>query len=312
MGLTLQGLSENECRRWIRSFREQDDSEAGEPGKFEIEVELLHSDFSSIGTKSGSKRFPDSLNIVKFDGSILRTETDVVVAPGNSFVVCTEPGAQLRVRSNKKPELGLRDLIRVSGGGKSKEVEISMKLATNITSKAHCGRHFVFRVNAREMSPENQETISFWGVTEPFELFAKPTASETSHESLRRQASAHSLASLASLASLGLQACESEEVHKTNCATNHTNGAPSSSHLEAAAGENPVEEEPPSKRLKGVASEFTRQESASGPDIVSLAHVVMAHASLQEPEANAAAEHWQAPPPVDYLAALRPNNAAAN
>lgn len=190
MGLSLNGLEEEEVKRWIRAYREEPGPEL-QPNLFELEVELLHSDYSSIGTKSGSKRFPDSLNLVKFDGSILRTETDVVLAPGNTFIMSTIPGAPMRLQREPASDLTLRDLVRVSGGGvcRTKSVELSLKLATNITSK-----------------------VSFWGVTQPFELFAKPQASsEGSLEMLRRQGSAHSLASLASLASMGLQACESDD-----------------------------------------------------------------------------------------------------
>lgn len=206
MALTLDGLTKDEAARWICAFRTPSIAQAT---GFEIEVELLHSDYSSIGSKSGSRRFPDSLNLVKFDGSILRTETDVLAAPGNTFVISTLRTPQLLLQDRPVP-LELRDLVRASAGAKT-QVEISIKLATNITSKAHSGRHFVFRVNARELNEDQEELTSFWGVTGSFELFAKPTTTETSSEVVRRHASAHCLASLASLASMGLQACEGED-----------------------------------------------------------------------------------------------------
>lgn len=228
MALSFNGLSADETSRWVQAFRQADNCEQA-PGH-EIEVELLHSDYSAIGTKSGSKRFPDSLNLVKFDGSILRTETDVVLAPGNTFVISTFNGPQLCLKGRTAPpNLSIRDLIRVSLASKTQQVEVLLKLATNITSKAHNGRQFVFRVNARELGPNQEEVTSFWGVTGAFELFAKPTASETSHESLRRQSSAHSLASLASLASLGLQACVNEDAE--NQGTTDDRGEPTKPHL---------------------------------------------------------------------------------
>lgn len=221
MALSFHGLTDDESLRWIRAFRQPDRCEDG--SGFEIEVELLHSDYSIIGTKSGSKRFPDSLNLVKFDGSILRTETDVVLAPGNTFAISTCHGSQLCLKGRTAPpNLSIRDLMRVSIASKTQRVEVLMKLATNITSKAHNGRQFVFRVNARELGPNQEQITSFWGVTGPFELFAKPTSSETSHETLRRQSSAHSLASLASLASASL-AGESEDAE--NQATNENTSA---------------------------------------------------------------------------------------
>lgn len=305
MSMTLNGLSDDETRKWIRAFREpQADNE---PSNFELEVELLHSDYSHIGTKSGSKRFPDSLNVVKFDGSILRTETDVVVAPGNTFVVSTVPGAQLRVRNSPTPDLGLRDLIRVSGGGatKCKAVGISLKLATNITSKAHNGRHFLFRVNARELDAQNKELVSFWGVTEPFELFAKPTTSESSQETLRRQASAHSLASLASLASLGLQACESEETHEAESGQ-ETKDPPATNadaqFLFAAQGEAPDTEAPPRKKIKVDDQDtLTNQQAAAVWNVLAMAQA--AH------PVNPTSPVHEDP---DYLTALRPDVSASN
>jgi len=204
MALTLCGLDGNESSRWLGAFKQPGEfgpnMEQSSESEFEIEVELLHSDYSNIGTKSGSKRFPDSLNLVKFDGSILRTETDVVAAPGNTFVISTFDTPQLLLKDVTPAPLSLRELIRVSRGANTKEVEISLKLATNITSKAHSGRRFVFRVNARELGRESSELSSFWGVTAAFELYAKPTTSETASEAMKRQASAHCLASLAFLA----------------------------------------------------------------------------------------------------------------
>ena len=109
MALTLHGLTKDEAARWICAFRTPTIEQSS---GFEIEVELLHSDYSSIGTKSGSRRFPDSLNLVKFDGSILRTETDVLAAPGNTFVISTLHTPQLLLQDRPVP-LELRDLVRV-------------------------------------------------------------------------------------------------------------------------------------------------------------------------------------------------------
>lgn len=319
MSLTLHGLSDDESRNWIRAFREQPQAEP-ESNHFELEVELLHSDYSHIGTKSGSKRFPDSLNIVKFDGSILRTDTDVVVAPGNTFIVSTTPGAQLRVRNNSSPDLGLRDLIRVSGGAasKCKAVGISLKLATNITSKAHNGRHFLFRVNAREVDTQNQEIVSFWGVTEPFELFAKPTTSESSQETLRRQASAHSLASLASLASMGLQVCESEESFEAAESEQPEQPQPNTT---ASLEQTPqfvfppangsarfapsVEEPQPTKKVKVDMQDPALSQHAAVWNVLAMAQNTLQHATVnEEPPQNPDA-------PVDYLLALRPGSSNA-
>eukprot|EP00656_Telonema_subtile_P019451 TRINITY_DN20694_c0_g1_i1.p1 TRINITY_DN20694_c0_g1~~TRINITY_DN20694_c0_g1_i1.p1 ORF type:complete len:356 (+),score=64.18 TRINITY_DN20694_c0_g1_i1:324-1391(+) len=322
MSLTLHGLSDEETRTWIRAFREQPQAEP-QQNRFELEVELLHSDYSHIGTKSGSKRFPDSLNIVKFDGSILRTDTDVVVAPGNTFIVSTASGAQLRVRNNASPELGLRDLIRVSGGGasKGKAVGISLKLATNITSKAHSGRHFVFRVNAREMNPQNQEVVSFWGVTEPFELFAKPTTSESSQETLRRQASAHSLASLASLASMGLQVCETEESFEDSEQPQQNTTAPEPTtqfRFPPANGSPraaPGAEDPPSKKAKVDPQDAAvLSQHAAVWNVLAMAQSTLKHENAQ-PKTGAPAEAaCKDTSRVDYLSALRPDcgNAATN
>jgi len=309
MSMTLEGLSDDEHRKWIRAFREP--QTGNEPNNFELEVELLHSDYSHIGTKSGSKRFPDSLNVVKFDGSILRTETDVVVAPGNTFVVSTVPGAELQIRNSSTPDLGLRDLTRVYGGGpKCKATNISLKLATNITSKAHNGRHFLFRVNARELDAQNKELISFWGVTEPFELFAKPTTSECSQESLRRQASAHSLASLASLASLGLEACESEESHEAESGHESiqdpqpaTNG--DAQFLLPAKGEASDMEVPPRKKVKTDTQEARTNQAAAVWNVLAMAQA--AHPVNSTTTAPQVREDHP-----DYLTALRPDVSASN
>eukprot|EP00656_Telonema_subtile_P014260 TRINITY_DN17281_c0_g1_i1.p1 TRINITY_DN17281_c0_g1~~TRINITY_DN17281_c0_g1_i1.p1 ORF type:complete len:250 (+),score=44.71 TRINITY_DN17281_c0_g1_i1:84-833(+) len=167
MVLTIGGLTHDDTLRWQRALQGADQTE-----RFEINIQLTYDDLSRVQLKEKRTGFPDRLRLVKFDGSI-KAEGDVVKAPGNEFTVQTHEGTHLLMNDGfVPPDWEPWQIVRASTA-RPDTVEVSVKLTTNMTSKSHGGRKFVFVADVRTLDEHNQPISDVRGMSSVFELIAK-------------------------------------------------------------------------------------------------------------------------------------------
>eukprot|EP00657_Telonema_sp_P-1_P001754 TRINITY_DN14426_c0_g1_i1.p1 TRINITY_DN14426_c0_g1~~TRINITY_DN14426_c0_g1_i1.p1 ORF type:complete len:384 (-),score=61.95 TRINITY_DN14426_c0_g1_i1:157-1308(-) len=167
MVITLSGITPDEALRWQRSLQGTNHSE-----RFEIKIQLVYDDLSHVQMKEKRSGFPDRLRLLKFDGSI-KAEGDVVKAPGNSFTISTRDGTHLMMNDGYvPPDWEPWQIARASTAG-CEVLEISLKLTTNMTSKSHSGRKFVFTADVKQFDEDGSQLTDIRGVSSVFELIAK-------------------------------------------------------------------------------------------------------------------------------------------